>query len=80
MEILKHFTSPKQQSALRKLFSLPPGKSFLRLWNKNIRMEIYRNIQTIPFHALHETSSWASWNSAVQMLFLTPTDLAVLTE
>ena len=42
--IWKHFTRLKQQTALRKLFSHPSNKSFLRFWNKNFLTEIYRNI------------------------------------
>ena len=68
--ILNHF---KQWSALRKLFSPPPDKSFLRQWNKNFLMEIYSNIQTLAFQVLQKYSSLASRNSAVQMLFLTHT-------
>ena len=66
--ILKHF---KQWSALRKLFSPPPDKSFLR--HKNFLTEIYSNIQTIAFQVLRKCSSLAFRNSAVHMLFLTPT-------
>ena len=66
--ILKHF---KQCSALRKLFSPPPDKSFLR--HKNFLTEIYSNIQTIAFQVLRKCSSLAFRNSAVHMLFLTPT-------
>ena len=66
-KIVKHFTRPKQRAALRKLFSLhqsPLKQNFLR--------EIYRNIQTFAFKVLQESSSWASGNGAVQMIFLTP--------
>ena len=54
MKILKHFMRPKQRSALRKLLRLPPthsppNKILLRLWNKNILTNIYRNIQTLAF-------------------------------
>ena len=41
--ILKHF---KQWSALRKLFSPPPDKSFLRHWNKNFLTEILEYTET----------------------------------
>ena len=57
--------SPKQRDALRKLFNLPPNKSFLLPWNKNFLTEIYRNIQIV----LQECSSWASRNGAVQVFF-----------
>ena len=40
----KHFTSPKEPSAWQKLFSPPPDKSFLRLWSKNVRTEIYKHL------------------------------------
>ena len=33
---------------------------------------MYRNIQTFSFKVLQESSSWASGNGAVQMIFLTP--------
>ena len=65
----KHFTSPKEPSAWQKLFSPPPDKSFLRLWNKNVRTKIYRNIQTFTFQELRECCSWASRNGAVQFFF-----------
>ena len=38
--VLKHF---KQWATLRKLFSPPSYKSFLRHWNKNFLTEIYLN-------------------------------------
>ena len=79
----KHYTRPKQRAALRNLSSFnhlpsfpkthsPPGKIFLRLWNKNFPTVIYRNIQTYAFKVLQEYISWASRNGAVQMFFLTP--------
>ena len=43
-KIWKCFARLKQQPALRKLFSHPSNKSFLRFWNKNFPTEIYRNI------------------------------------
>ena len=79
----KHFTSPKQLSAWRKLFSPPPDKNILHLWNKKFHAEIYRSIKIFAFQGLPECSSWASWNGAVQKFFLTPTRnmfLAVLRE
>ena len=47
---------PKQQAALRKSFSLPPthsrsDKILVRLSNKNVLTEIYRNIQTFALKA-----------------------------
>ena len=54
---------PKPQSA---------DKFLLRLWNKNLFTEIYRNIQTFSFKVLQERVFWASRNCAVQMFFLTP--------
>ena len=76
-KIVKHFTRPKQQAALRRLFSLfqppiPPDKILLRLWSKNFLREIYRNKQTFAFKVLQESSSWGSGNGAVQMFLLTP--------
>ena len=50
----------------------PSDKILLRLWNKNILAEIYRNIQTLAFTVLQECSSLASRNDAAQMFFLTP--------
>ena len=78
-KILKHFTSPKQRSAWRKLFSPLPDKSFLCLWNKDFRTEIYRNIQTFAFQVPRACSSWASRNSAEQMFFLISTRKMFLT-
>ena len=75
-KIVKHFTRPKQQAALKKLFSLPqtpitPDKILISLWNKNLR-EIHRNIQTFAFKVLQESTCWVSGNGAGQMFFLTP--------
>ena len=77
-KIVKHFMRPKQRAALKKLFRLslthsPPDKILLRLWNKNVLMETYRNIQTFNFKVLQECSSRASRNGAVQIIFLTQT-------
>ena len=66
-------TRPKQPAGLRKLFSPPPDKKFLRIWNKNFITEIYRNMQTFVFQMFWECSSWAFRNSAGQMFFLTHT-------
>ena len=68
--ILKHF---KQWATLRKLFSPPPDKSFLRHWNKNFLTEIYSNIQTPAFQVLRKSNSLVFRYGAVQMLLLTPT-------
>ena len=59
----------RQWSALRKLFIPPPGKSFLRHWNKNFLTEIYSNIQALAFQELRKCSSLAFRNCAAQMLF-----------
>ena len=80
LELFKNFLSPKQRSACRKLFSPPRDESFLHLWNKNFRTEIYR---IFAFQVLWECSSWKSRNDAVEMIFLTPTKkifLAMLRE
>ena len=68
---------PKQQAALRRLFSLhqtptfsPSDKILLRVWNKNVFTETYRNIQTFAFKVLQECSSLASRNGTAQMFFL----------
>ena len=76
-KLVKHFTRTKQRATFLKLLSLPqlpisPDKILLRLWNKTFLREIYRNIQTFAFKVLQESSSWASGNGAVQMIFLTP--------
>ena len=68
---------PKQQSALRKLFSLssnhPQANEILqRLWNKSFLTGICRNIQTFAFKVLQECSSWASRNDSLQIFFLIP--------
>ena len=68
--ILKHFTRPKQQAALRKLFSHPPDKSFLPLGSKNFLAEKYRHLQTFAFQVLRECSSLSSTKGTMQMLFL----------
>ena len=62
-----HLTSKLPE---KKLFILPPHKSFLRLWNKNFLTEIYGNILTFTSVVLQECSSWASENGTVQMLFV----------
>ena len=59
----------KQRAALKKLFSVPPDKSFLRLWNKIFLTGTYRNIQTFTFQLLRECSSWEAINGVVQMFF-----------
>ena len=76
-KIVKHFARPKQQSALRNVFSLPPShspldKTLIRLGNKFFFKEIYRNIQIFAFKVLQECSSWVSKNDAVQIFILTP--------
>ena len=73
MMISKHFASPEQRVVWIKLFSFPPDKSSLRIWNKYFLTEVYRNIQRFDFQVLQECSSWASINGAVLMLFQTPT-------
>ena len=68
-KILEHFTSPKQRSARRKLLSPPSDKSFLRLWDKSFRTEIYSNIQIFAFQVLRECSYWTSRNGTIQFFF-----------
>ena len=53
----------------------PPDKSLLRLWNKNFLTETYKNIQTFAFQVLRDCNSCASTNEAVQMFFLTLSDV-----
>ena len=48
---------------------VPPGKSLLRFWNKNVHTEIYKNIQTFALKVLRECISCASRNGTVQMFF-----------
>ena len=50
----------------------PPVKSFLRLWNKNVQMEIFMNIQKFALQVVRKCSSRGSANGAVQTLILTP--------
>ena len=68
-KIVKHLTRLKQRAALRKLFSLsspciPPDKTLLRPCNKHFLRKIYKNIQTLAFKLLHESSvrKWCSAN------------------
>ena len=49
--------------------SSPSDKILVRLWKKNVLMEIYRNIQTFAFRVLQKCSSFASRNGAAQMFF-----------
>ena len=70
---------PKQQSALRKLFSpnsLLQQIKFYYVSGTKVSLrrytEIYRHIQAFAFKVLQECGSWASRNDALQMFFLTP--------
>ena len=76
-KIWKCFARLKQQPALRKLFSHPSNKSFLRFWNKNFPTEIYRNIhctknEEILNGKLHflcsDTDIWFPSTSRMQVL------------
>ena len=58
-KILKHFTSSKQRTALRKFFSPQPDKSFLLLWNKDSLAEIHRGTKIFAFQELRKYSSLA---------------------
>ena len=69
----QHFTSPKQWSVWRKLFSLPPDKSFLRFWDKKFWKETYRNIQKFSSQMVWECSFCVTKNVAMQMFFQSPT-------
>ena len=65
MKKFKTFYKTQKASRLKEIIQSPPDKSFLRLWNKNILTEIYRNIQLFAFQALRKSSSWTSiWRSA----------------
>ena len=57
-----HFTRPRQWFSLRKLFSLPPDKSFLSLWIKNFLTKIYRNILTFAFEVLRVHCKCFFWH------------------
>ena len=81
IQIVQHFTRPKERAALRKLLSLSPTppptpnqiKSYYVSGPKTILQrytEIYRHIDIDK--VLQECSSWASRNGAMQMFFLTP--------
>ena len=77
MKNCKTFYEAQTMSCLKEIIQPPPihppsDKILLRLLNKNIFREIYRNIQTFAFKELQEWDSWASINGAVQMLFLKP--------
>ena len=50
--------------------TLQPDQNLLRLWNKNVLTEIYRNIQKFSFKVLQGYSSWESRKAVVQMSFL----------
>ena len=68
---MKHFTRPKQWSALRKLFSLP------LLWNIKFltEIEIYRKVLTFAYKnemLLEEALGRQEMVRSVQMLFLIP--------
>ena len=68
-KILKDFARPKQQAALRKLFSLPPDKNFSGHWNKNFLTEIHRHLQKFLFKYLEN-----AFLGRLEMLFCpTPT-------
>ena len=45
MKNFKTFYESQTATCLKEIIQLPPDRSFLRLWNKNFRTEIYRNIQ-----------------------------------
>ena len=66
----KAFYESQTTICLKEKFSPPPDISFLRLWNKDFRTEIYRNIKIFALQVLRDCSSWASRNSAVQMFFM----------
>ena len=77
MKNCKTFYETQTASCLKEIIQPPPtpitpDKILLHLWNKSFLREIYRNIQTFAFKVLQESSSWASGNGAVQMIFLTP--------
>ena len=69
MKYFKTFCEAQIASRFIELFSPPPDKSFLHLWNINFLTEIYRNMQTFAFQMLVECSSRTFRNDAVQMFF-----------
>ena len=77
MKNCKTFYGTQKASRLKEIIQppptpTPPDKILLHLGSKNFHREIRRNIQTFAFKMLQESSSWASRNGAVQMIFLTP--------
>ena len=75
-KIVKHFTRPKQQAALKKLFSLPPSQPLLTHQVKSyfffgIKFFLPRYTeQPFAFKVIQECISWASRKGAVQIFFL----------
>ena len=72
VEFLKRFTIPQTASGIKEVIQ-PADKSSYFSGKKNLRLEIYSNIQTFAFQVLREYISCASRNGAVQMFFLTQT-------
>ena len=77
MKNFKTFFENQSASLLKEIIqppplAVPPDKILLCLWNKNFHREIYRNTQKFAFKVLQESSSLASGNRAVQIVFLTP--------
>ena len=73
MKVFKTFYEAQKAGCFKEIIQHPTKKNLLRLWNKNILTEIYRNIQTLAFQVLREFSFWASRNGTVQVFSLTPT-------
>lgn len=70
--ILFLFYKSQTVNRLKEIIQHPTDESFLRLCNKDILTEIYRDMQTSDFQVIQECSSLAFRNGAVQMYFLTP--------
>ena len=55
---MKNFkTFYRAHTAINKIIQTPQDESFLRLWDKNFIMELYRSIETFVFYMLAECSS-----------------------
>ena len=64
---VKTFYESLTAICLKEVIQPPPDKNFLRLGNKTVRTEIYRNMQICAFQVLWECSSLEPRNSAVQI-------------
>ena len=74
MKNCKTFYETQTASRLKEIIQSPstPHTNLATSLKQNFLREICRNIQTFAFKVLQESSSWASGNGAVQILFFTP--------